>query len=55
MRAKCFDEETKTLILERLRVNELGVQEKKFKWEQLRECKSTHSDKGHLGANELSI
>lgn len=37
MRAKCFDEETKTLILERLRVNELGVQDKRFKWEQLRE------------------
>jgi len=38
MRAKCFDEETKTLILERLRVNELGVQDKRFKWEQLREA-----------------
>lgn len=41
MRAKCFDEETKTLILERLRVNELGVQDKRFKWEQMRECELT--------------
>lgn len=40
MRAKCFDEDTKTLILERLRVNELGVQDKRFKWAQMREGES---------------
>ena len=35
MRAKCWDRETKTLIIERLRVNELGVQERHFKRDQM--------------------
>lgn len=34
MRAKCWNEEQKTLIIERLRTNELGVQEKTWKREQ---------------------
>lgn len=38
MRAKCFDDRTKTLILERLRVNELGVQNKKFSKAQMFEA-----------------
>lgn len=42
MRAKCFDDRTKTLILERLRVNELGVQDKKFKKEQFVESEYSY-------------
>ncbi|CAD6577491.1 MAG: hypothetical protein TREMPRED_001963 [Tremellales sp. Tagirdzhanova-0007] len=37
MKAKCWDDERKTLILERLRVNEQGVQNRHFKSEHLRE------------------
>ncbi|RSH95478.1 hypothetical protein EHS25_000570 [Saitozyma podzolica] len=32
---QCWDDRTKTLIIERLRVNELGVQDRRFKWEQM--------------------
>ncbi|KAK4687960.1 uncharacterized protein P7C73_g2148, partial [Tremellales sp. Uapishka_1] len=35
MKAKCWTDQEKTFIIERLRVNELGVQERKFKWEQM--------------------
>lgn len=37
MKAKCWSERDKTLIIERLRVNELGVQDKRFKFEQMYE------------------
>lgn len=35
MRAKCWSDEKKTLILERLRVNEQGVQDRRFKYDQM--------------------
>ncbi|GFZ51514.1 hypothetical protein JCM24511_09281 [Saitozyma sp. JCM 24511] len=35
---QCWDDRTKTLIIERLRVNELGVQDRRFKWEQMWEA-----------------
>ncbi|KAL7414359.1 MFS transporter [Mrakia frigida] len=38
MRAKCWTEEEKTLVIERLRTNELGVQNKVFKKEQMIEA-----------------
>ena len=48
--AQCWSDEEKTYIIERLRVNEQGVQEKRFKWEQMWEgmsgclslCESTY-------------
>ena len=40
-----WDDHTKTLVLERLRVNEMGVQQKEFKRSQMweGECVSLHN------------
>ncbi|OCF40025.1 hypothetical protein I317_06163 [Kwoniella heveanensis CBS 569] len=38
MKAKCWSDREKTEIIERLRVNELGVQDSRWKWEQVREA-----------------
>ncbi|EHY61256.1 hypothetical protein HRR83_008955 [Exophiala dermatitidis] len=38
MKAKCFNEEEKRLILERVRTNRTGVQNKKFRIEQVKEA-----------------
>jgi hypothetical protein len=40
---QCWDDRTKTLIIERLRVNELGVQDRRFKWEQMWEVSEATS------------
>ena len=38
MRAKCFSEEDKKLMIERVRTNQTGFQNKKFRPEQVREA-----------------
>ncbi|KAI0709755.1 major facilitator superfamily domain-containing protein [Earliella scabrosa] len=38
MRAKCFSPEDRLLLAERVRKNETGIQNKEFKWYQLREA-----------------
>lgn len=38
MRAKCFSEEDKKLMVERVRSNQTGLQNKTFKWEQVKEA-----------------
>lgn len=38
MKAKCFSEEDKKLIVERVRSNQTGLQNKKFKFSQMREA-----------------
>src|SRR5580692_3733285 len=38
MRAKCFIEEDKTLMIERVRTNQIGIQNKTFRPEQIREA-----------------
>lgn len=38
MTAKCFSEEDKKLIIERVRGNQTGLQNRKFKWDHLREA-----------------
>ena len=38
MRAKCFSEEDKKLMVERVRSNQTGLQNRTFKWEQVREA-----------------
>ena len=38
MKAKCWSEEDKVLLVERLRENELGVQNRQFKMEQAKEA-----------------
>ena len=38
MRAKCFTEQDKHLMVERLRSNQTGVQNRQFKWEQVKEA-----------------
>jgi hypothetical protein len=37
MKAKCWTEEEKTLMIERKRKDELGIKNKEFKWSQARE------------------
>ena len=38
MRAKCFSEEDKKLIIERVRSNQTGIQNKQFRPEQMKEA-----------------
>ena len=38
MRAKCFTEEDKTLMIERVRTNQTGIQNKTFRPEQIKEA-----------------
>ena len=38
MRAKCFSEEDKKLMIERVRTNQTGIQNKKFRPEQVKEA-----------------
>src|ERR1700712_1615138 len=38
MRAKCFSEEDKALMIERVRTNQTGIQNKTFRPEQLKEA-----------------
>ncbi|TRM68252.1 major facilitator superfamily domain-containing protein [Schizophyllum amplum] len=38
MRAKCFSKEDRVLMAERVRKNETGIQNKEFKWYQVREA-----------------
>lgn len=38
MRAKCWSEEDKRLMVERVRQNQTGLQNRTFKWEQVREA-----------------
>ncbi|KAI1881545.1 hypothetical protein JX265_000371 [Neoarthrinium moseri] len=38
MKAKCFSEEDKKLMIERLRDNRTGVQNRKFRWRQVQEA-----------------
>ena len=38
MRAKCWSEEDKRLMVERVRQNQTGLQNRIFKWEQVREA-----------------
>ena len=40
MRAKCFSPEDRLLMAERVRKNETGIQNKEFKWYQVREALS---------------
>nr|XP_019012533.1 uncharacterized protein I206_02028 [Kwoniella pini CBS 10737]OCF51314.1 hypothetical protein I206_02028 [Kwoniella pini CBS 10737] len=38
MKAKCWTDKQKTMIIERLRINEQGVQDSRWKWEQMWEA-----------------
>jgi hypothetical protein len=38
MRAKCWSEEDKRLMVERVRQNQTGLQNRIFKWDQVREA-----------------
>ena len=38
MRAKCWSEEDKKLMIERVRSNQTGLQNRKFRWYQMKEA-----------------
>ena len=52
MRAKCFSPEDRLLMAERVRENETGIQNKDFKWYQVREA---FTDPIVLGTTVISV